>query len=442
MKAGIILSWLLFPVFTGMAYAGDMRMPDFLKRHGQQLAHFQGDSPRQSQIARMLSRKLLSIVKGGDINARDSRGQTALMMAAALNNRELVDGLLLYGADPGIATPKGRCAHHLCTDVELRRKLISCCLKAAQPASLHDAVQLPEKAFEKTLKLLRAGADINQLNDEGKTPLMLLTAEQTELAHLLLEAGANPAHWCMKERAKAKVRKVEVLFTHKSLTPEELEAEDAENARTLDRMRAEKVKWMRFIDAAMVRAKPRNGPSSFKWDWREKRHINNNLVYKMNEARGIESPGRSGYIGPVYRGKVTLHYDQEGVPPLSVPVQSGGRAHNYFGNEERTSPSIPEGMAARIYPDFHGYSINGFYISCLGRDAIPKFTEDRNSILLHLALVAVPGETEETTIRSSGSHGCISMKNLSDWKIIYHELRGKGHTPSSGIELTITYAVK
>ena len=55
-----------------------------------------------------------------------------------------------------------------------------------------------------------------------------------------------------------------------------------------------------------------------------------------------------------------------------------------------------------------------------------------------------PGElvTYVITIRNTGSHGCISIKDLRDWKIIYHELRRKGHTPADGIEVTIQYAVK
>ena len=48
---------------------------------------------------------------------------------------------------------------------------------------------------------------------------------------------------------------------------------------------------------------------------------------------------------------------------MSFAVQSGGRANGYCGTEERTSPSVPEGMQARIFRDFHGYSINGFYIT-------------------------------------------------------------------------------
>ena len=78
----------------------------------------------------------------------------------------------------------------------------------------------------------------------------------------------------------------------------------------------------------------------------------------------------------------------------------------------------------------------------MGRKAIPQFSENRFNILLHLALIAVPGETEATTIRSTGSHGCISLKDLSDWKTVNHELREKGFTPHDGIEVTINYAVK
>ena len=52
-----------------------------------------------------------------------------------------------------------------------------------------------------------------------------------------------------------------------------------------------------------------------RWTDFLKRHISNNLISNRNSERGKGSPGRSGYIGPVYRGKVTLHYDQERVPP-------------------------------------------------------------------------------------------------------------------------------
>lgn len=442
MKAGISLSLLLISLIAGICFAGDLRLRDFLQRHAHQLEQHQSDNLRQAKIAHMLARQLRHIATGGDINTRDRRGQTALMMAAALNHTEIATGLLIHGADPTLSTPKGRCAHHLSTQPELTRRLLSCCTQAHPGATLHAAVQAPGANLDRVLKTLRSTPDINQPGPDGKTALMLVPAQNTELAHMLLAAGATPSHWAAGERARARVNRIEILFTHHGLTSEELQAEDAANALILDRQRAENVKWQRFTDPALVRLRPRTRPSSFQWDKRKKQHICNNLIYQQNSAHSKPEDGRSGYVGPVYRGTVTLHYDTEGVPPMSFPVQSGGRAHHYFGSEERTAPSIPEGMTARIYPDFHGYSINGFYISCLGRKAIPKFTEDRNSILLHLALIAVPGENEETTIRSSGSHGCISLKNLNDWKIIYHELREKGRTPADGIEVTINYAVK
>lgn len=442
MKTGAALIFLFLSLFSGICFAGDMRCSDFLKRHGQQLEQYQSENPRETKIAQILSRHLLHIARHGDLNARDNRGQTALMMAASLNNEEIVNGLLIHGADPTLSTPRGRCAYHMSTAPEITRRLLSCCLKAAPGASLHSAVQLQEKSTEQVLKALRAGADINQPDPEGRTPLMLVPARNTPMAMLLLEAGACPAHWGQKERADARVNRMEVIFTHRSISSEELEAEDKANGLILDRQRADNVKWQRFTDAAMVRARKLKCPTSFEWDKKARQHINKNLLYKLNSHRSNPEDGFSGYLGHVYRGKVIFHYDKEGVPPLIFPVQSGGRAYHYFGSDGRTAPSIPEGMSARLYPDFHGYSINGFYISCLGRKAIPKFTEDRDSILLHLALIAVPGETEETTIRNTGSHGCISIKDLRDWKIIYHELRRKGHTPADGIEVTIQYAVK
>ncbi len=442
MKTCICLSLLLLSIITSICNAGDMRRSDFLKRHSQQLEQFQSENSREAIIAQMLSRQLHRIAEGLDINARDKRGQTALMMAAALNREEIVNGLLLHGADPALSTPKGRCAHHMSTAPQITRRLLNCCLKATPGTSLHHAVQQQERATDHIIRALRSGADINQPNDEGKTPLMLVSAQNAPVAHLLLEAGACPAHWCQEARAKARVNRIEVVFTHRSISPEELEAEDKANGLILDRQRADNVKWQRFTDAAMVRPRALKCPTSFEWDKKTKQHVNKNLIYKLNNHRSKPEEGFSGYLGHVYRGKVLFHYDKEDVPPLIFPVQSGGRAYHYFGKDGRTAPSIPEGMTARIYPDFHGYSINGFYISCLGRKAIPKFTEDRDSILLHLALISVPGETEETTIRNTGSHGCISIKDLRDWKIIYHELRRKGHTPANGIEVTINYAIK
>ena len=98
MKVGKCLSCLLIPCIIGMCHADDMRWTDFLKRHGQQLEQKAGGSERNMKIAHMLSRQLLGMVKGSDINTRDKHGQTALMMAAALDDKEIVHGLLLRGA--------------------------------------------------------------------------------------------------------------------------------------------------------------------------------------------------------------------------------------------------------------------------------------------------------------------------------------------------------
>lgn len=438
MKAIARLFILLTLFITGTAHASDERWHDFLKRHSQQLAQFEDGTHRQVRIAAMLSRRLQRIMQTGNINIRDQYGQTALMLASALENKEIIHGLLLHGADAGIATLKGRSAHDLCTDPDIKRELISCSLNQIPGGSLHEAVAQDDQT--QALRLLRSGADVNESDPEGRTPLMLLEANQQNMAELLLLAGANPAHWCMNARRRAKVNRVEVLFTHRGLNAEELEAEDAEFARQLDNLRQERINWRKFRDAALVRPRLRGCPSSFQWNRREKRHLSNNLVYKMNEEQN--GPGHSGYLGHIYHGFVTLHYDQPDVPPLRFPIQSGGRSYQYRGSGADTVPVIPEGMQARIYPDLHGYSINGFYISCMGRKAIPKFCEDRTEIMLHLALVAVPGETEAETKRCSGSHGCISLKSLSDWQTIYHELRRKGHPPMEGIEVSITYAVK
>jgi len=51
------------------------------------------------------------LIKGGaDVNARNSKGVTPLMIAAANNNPPLIGLLLQAGADPDLATPDGRTA--------------------------------------------------------------------------------------------------------------------------------------------------------------------------------------------------------------------------------------------------------------------------------------------------------------------------------------------
>ena len=57
--------------------------------------------------------------------------------------------------------------------------LFSYGLHAQDITSLHDAVERQENAFEFTFELLKAGADVGVVNEEGETPLHLATKKRT-----------------------------------------------------------------------------------------------------------------------------------------------------------------------------------------------------------------------------------------------------------------------
>ncbi|MGH7129612.1 MAG: ankyrin repeat domain-containing protein, partial [Planctomycetaceae bacterium] len=114
--------------------------------------------------------------RGADVNARERKGQTALMWAAADAHVEVVDALLKAGAD--FRTP-------------LRSGL----------TPLFFAVR--EGRTEAALRLLHAGAKINEpmqlrrksgeVSQKGPTPLILAVENgHFETALALLEAGADP----------------------------------------------------------------------------------------------------------------------------------------------------------------------------------------------------------------------------------------------------------
>jgi len=110
----------------------------------------------------------LLIDKGADVDAQDQRGNTALMEAASYykaDRTDVVHALLKRGASVDKRDVKGRTA-------------------------LHHAAELGYPGV--ITGLLNKGADINVRDALGKTPLMYATTRlNTRVLHLLLKCGAS-----------------------------------------------------------------------------------------------------------------------------------------------------------------------------------------------------------------------------------------------------------
>ncbi len=93
-------------------------------------------SKEQKEAASLLQ-KLKAIEKGGDINATDKQGQTALMHAAAQNNRLAVCWLVAKSADASIKSKKGKTAGSVAHGD--MREFLTALEKEKQPLSRQEA---------------------------------------------------------------------------------------------------------------------------------------------------------------------------------------------------------------------------------------------------------------------------------------------------------------
>ena len=117
--------------------------------------------PRGLEAVRLL------IDAGAEVNARDDRGETALMNASQdWETGEVIRFLLEAGAAIDAAAGEGR------------------------TALMH---AIDSGALEPARALIEAGADVNARDDAGRTPLMYLDVygEPPAMIDLLLEAGAD-----------------------------------------------------------------------------------------------------------------------------------------------------------------------------------------------------------------------------------------------------------
>lgn len=90
-----------------------------------------------------LLQKLKDIEKGGEVNAVDEHGQTALMHAAEQGNKLAVCWLVVKGADATMKSQQGKTAAELAKDKSLQAFLKACCVDK-QPLSAEEEKQLQE----------------------------------------------------------------------------------------------------------------------------------------------------------------------------------------------------------------------------------------------------------------------------------------------------------
>jgi uncharacterized protein len=131
----------------------------------------------------------LLIERGANVNTTEAwRGQTALMWAVDGNYPELAQLLLEHGAD----------VHARADANEWRTQITSEPRGQYRPrGGLTALLYATRSGCTRCVRaLLEAGADIDQPNPDGVTPLMVaLDNFHFDTARVLLDAGANPHRW-------------------------------------------------------------------------------------------------------------------------------------------------------------------------------------------------------------------------------------------------------
>ena len=120
---------------------------------------------------------------------------TPLMIAANTSSLEAVKSLVQAGADLGAKDKKGRTALTYAKEAKFKR-VIAYLETAYEKRDAASALNLREAAATGTLyrvkALLDAGADVEQSDEHGQTPLMFaVAAGHVELVKILCAAGAN-----------------------------------------------------------------------------------------------------------------------------------------------------------------------------------------------------------------------------------------------------------
>lgn len=128
-----------------------------------------------------------------DVNAVDKTGLTALHMAAAQGNFEAIKILVDSGADINIKNSRGENPLEEAADSFSKNKVKIIKYLMPRYKSVDNILFAAEiGANEAILKLLKKGVDINQVDSQGKSPLILASeAGNIETVKLLLSHGAD-----------------------------------------------------------------------------------------------------------------------------------------------------------------------------------------------------------------------------------------------------------
>ncbi len=126
-----------------------------------------------------LLKKLKAIEEGGDINAADKKGQTALMLAAAANDRLAVCWLVAKGVNVSLKNKKGKTARDLSTSIAVR-ELLRLAANEKKPLTEEEKV--------------RYHVDTKPTKDELQQSLSHAMPYVEDLANLI-KMGAKPTAW-------------------------------------------------------------------------------------------------------------------------------------------------------------------------------------------------------------------------------------------------------
>lgn len=164
------------------------------------MAPFELDTPEAVLLAAAMNNNLKLAKKVlernlATVDCKDDRGDTPLMWAALNNNHEMCTLLLAAGADVNERNEDGRTPLMCAWDAEICKTLLDA--GAEVDSRSNDGwTPLMVAALNGSVKtcgvLLDAGADINAKNSEGRTPLIAAAYRgQAKVCRFLLKIGAD-----------------------------------------------------------------------------------------------------------------------------------------------------------------------------------------------------------------------------------------------------------